>query len=159
MCFTHFPPAAAAAAFIFRAHPDLPLASLCHSTNLPAECIHTCAVRYYCSTVAVRHPPSCCEQVSLDLRQLILELYERHLSPDGRSVSYKKLGSDPLFRRYVDATAELQKVWYLGGSGFRVWVFRRSINSTAELQKVWSSCDGRNGCPFSKALKPLTFSV
>ena len=118
MCFTHFPPAAAAAAFIFRAHPDLPLASLCHSTNLPAECIHTCAVRYYCSTVAVRHPPSCCEQVSLDLRQLILELYERHLSPNGRSVSYKKLGSDPLFRRYVDATAELQKVWSWGGLGF-----------------------------------------
>lgn len=48
--------------------------------------------------------------MSLDLRQLILELYERHLSPDGRSVSYKQLGSDPLFRRYVDAAAELQKV-------------------------------------------------
>ena len=62
--------------------------------------------------------PPCCEQVSLDLRQLILELYERHLSPNGRSVSYKKLGSDPLFRRYVDATAELQKVWSWGGLGF-----------------------------------------
>jgi hypothetical protein len=49
-------------------------------------------------------------QVASELRQLILELYSKHLSPDGRSVDYKSLGEDPLFREYVDATAELQQV-------------------------------------------------
>ncbi len=45
-----------------------------------------------------------------ELRQLILELYERHLSPDGRAVSYRGIKADPLFRKYVNATAELQRV-------------------------------------------------
>eukprot|EP00955_Chlamydomonas_euryale_P011908 127972-Chlamydomonas_euryale.AAC.1 len=52
----------------------------------------------------------CGRQVATELRSLILELYERHLSADGRSVSYKAMKTDPLFRRYVDATAELQAV-------------------------------------------------
>ncbi len=55
-------------------------------------------------------------QVSVELRQLILELYERHLSGDGRSVSYKQLGRDPLFKKYVDATVELQRVSGTGRS-------------------------------------------
>lgn len=42
------------------------------------------------------------------LRGLILDLYEKHLSPDGKSVSYKAMSRDPLFRTFVDATAELQ---------------------------------------------------
>lgn len=49
-------------------------------------------------------------QVATDLRQLILDLYERHLSEDGRDVSYKGMSQDPLFAKYVDATAELQRV-------------------------------------------------
>lgn len=49
-------------------------------------------------------------QVATDLRQLILELYERHLSQDGTDISYKGIMDDPLFAKYVDATAELQRV-------------------------------------------------
>lgn len=48
--------------------------------------------------------------MSQDLRELILLLYERHLSADGRAVDYKQLGRDPMFKRYIDMTAELQKV-------------------------------------------------
>ncbi|GIL48820.1 hypothetical protein Vafri_5253 [Volvox africanus] len=49
-------------------------------------------------------------EVANDLRQLILELYDKHLSPDGRSVSYGAIRSDPRFNAFVAATAELQKV-------------------------------------------------
>ncbi|GLI62777.1 hypothetical protein VaNZ11_005523 [Volvox africanus] len=49
-------------------------------------------------------------EVATDLRQLILELYDKHLSPDGRSVSYGAIRSDPRFAVFVAATAELQKV-------------------------------------------------
>ncbi len=49
-------------------------------------------------------------QVVTSLRGLILELYDAHLSPDGRTVDYRALKSDPRFRAFVDATAELQKV-------------------------------------------------
>jgi glutaredoxin len=48
--------------------------------------------------------------LSSHLRGLILDLYEKHLSPDGKSVSYKSMSEDPFFRRFVDATAELQSV-------------------------------------------------
>lgn len=48
--------------------------------------------------------------VAEELRRLILGLYGKYLSEDGRSVSYKAMGADPLFRRYVDAAAELQAV-------------------------------------------------
>ncbi|GIL75698.1 hypothetical protein Vretimale_15254 [Volvox reticuliferus] len=49
-------------------------------------------------------------EVAGNLRQLILELYDKHLSPDGRSVSYGAIRSDPQFAEFVVATAELQKV-------------------------------------------------
>jgi hypothetical protein len=49
-------------------------------------------------------------QVSQDLRDLILQLYDRHLSPDGKAVNYTAMKSDPLFRQYVAATGELQLV-------------------------------------------------
>ncbi|GFR43319.1 hypothetical protein Agub_g4387 [Astrephomene gubernaculifera] len=49
-------------------------------------------------------------EVAASLRQLILELYATHLSPDGRSVSYGALRSDPRFAAFVAATAELQQV-------------------------------------------------
>ncbi len=49
-------------------------------------------------------------QVALSLRGLILKLYDKHLSADGRAVSYKGIKADPLFQEYVRATAELQKV-------------------------------------------------
>jgi hypothetical protein len=49
-------------------------------------------------------------QVANSLRQLILELYDKNLSADGRSVSYGAIRSDPRFADFVAATAELQKV-------------------------------------------------
>jgi hypothetical protein len=53
-------------------------------------------------------------QVAEDLRQQILALYDAHLSPDGRRVSYSGMQQDPRFWQYVDATAELQ--WVCSGS-------------------------------------------
>lgn len=50
------------------------------------------------------------EVVAEDLRGRILRLYDKHLSKDGRAVSYKGLRKDPEFWEYVDATAELQRV-------------------------------------------------
>ncbi|GLC71620.1 hypothetical protein PLESTF_001142000 [Pleodorina starrii] len=49
-------------------------------------------------------------EVAGSLRQLILELYDTHLSADGRSVSYGAMRSDPRFAAFVIATAELQVV-------------------------------------------------
>ncbi|KAG2432426.1 hypothetical protein HYH02_012997 [Chlamydomonas schloesseri] len=49
-------------------------------------------------------------EVATGLRELILRLYDKHLSADGRSVSYGAMRADPLFREFVTATAELQKV-------------------------------------------------
>jgi hypothetical protein len=50
------------------------------------------------------------EVVAEDLRARILALYDKHLSADGRAVSYAVLKKDPEFWDYVDATAELQRV-------------------------------------------------
>jgi hypothetical protein len=50
------------------------------------------------------------EVVAEELRGRMLSLYERHLSADGKAVSYKALKRDPAFWEYVDATAELQRV-------------------------------------------------
>ncbi|EFJ53261.1 hypothetical protein VOLCADRAFT_115835 [Volvox carteri f. nagariensis] len=52
-------------------------------------------------------PPN---EVAASLRNLILELYDKHLSKDGRSLSYGALRSDPNFATFVASTAELQKV-------------------------------------------------
>ena len=41
---------------------------------------------------------------------MILNLYDTHLTRDGKKVNYKAMSKDPLFRKYVDATAELQTV-------------------------------------------------
>jgi len=49
-------------------------------------------------------------QVASEVRSLILQLYDSHLSADGRAVSYKGIAGDPRFKAYVDATAELQRV-------------------------------------------------
>lgn len=48
--------------------------------------------------------------VGESVRALILTLYDKHLSPDGKKVAYAALKVDPNFRAFVDATAELQKV-------------------------------------------------
>ncbi len=48
--------------------------------------------------------------VSSNLRQLILNLYDTHMTPDGKKVNYKAMSRDPAFRRYVDSAVELQKV-------------------------------------------------
>lgn len=57
-----------------------------------------------------RGPVRPASQVAEELRLRILELYDKHLSPDGRGVSYKKIKTDPKFWEFVDATAELQQV-------------------------------------------------
>ncbi|GAX80471.1 hypothetical protein CEUSTIGMA_g7910.t1 [Chlamydomonas eustigma] len=72
-------------------------------TPKPGQALNT---HYWWSRTKTRHA----NQVAAELRQLILELYSKHLSPDGRSVDYKHMGEDPLFRKYVNATAELQQV-------------------------------------------------
>lgn len=49
-------------------------------------------------------------EVATDLRKLIVALYDKFLSADGRGVDYDGMGKDPLFRQYITATTELQKV-------------------------------------------------
>ncbi len=44
------------------------------------------------------------------MRRSLLRLYDRHMSGDGKKVDYAALRADPDWRRFVDATAELQKV-------------------------------------------------
>lgn len=48
--------------------------------------------------------------MSESLRQIILRLYDKHLASDGKALNYKALKQDPVFKTYVNATAELQKV-------------------------------------------------
>jgi hypothetical protein len=59
------------------------------------------------------------EVVAEDLRARILALYDKHLSADGRAVSYAALKQDPEFWEYVDATAELQRVSLLTADTMR----------------------------------------
>ncbi|KAL3141127.1 hypothetical protein ABBQ38_003478 [Trebouxia sp. C0009 RCD-2024] len=49
-------------------------------------------------------------EVSEGLRQLILRLYDKHLTADGKALDYEALKRDPVFKTYAKATAELQKV-------------------------------------------------
>lgn len=53
--------------------------------------------------------------MSESLRKALLQLYDRHMTPDGRKVDYAGLRADPYWRQFVDATAELQKVRQRGG--------------------------------------------
>ena len=39
-----------------------------------------------------------------------MELFDKHLSEDGKGVHYDKLAADPIFHLFVRATAELQAV-------------------------------------------------
>ena len=55
-------------------------------------------------------------QVIEALRQVILHLYDAYLAPDGKAVNYKSLAKDLIFKDYVNATAELQKVRRLLGA-------------------------------------------
>ena len=48
--------------------------------------------------------------MSEGLRQLILCLYDKHLTADGKALDYEALKRDPVFKIYAKATAELQKV-------------------------------------------------
>lgn len=48
--------------------------------------------------------------MSEGLRQLILRLYDKHLTADGKALDYEALKRDPVFKTYAKATAELQKV-------------------------------------------------
>ena len=67
-------------------------------------------------------------QVSRDLRELILLLYERHLSVDGRAVDYKQLGRDEMFKQYIDTAAELQKVGKTNKYSIHFSVFGLFVN-------------------------------
>lgn len=49
-------------------------------------------------------------EVAEGLRRRLLVLSDRHITPDGRKVSYRAMRQDPDFRHFVDATAELAKV-------------------------------------------------
>lgn len=64
-------------------------------------------------------------EIADDLRKLILEIYDEHLSPDGfvsrngrhgyrplppQAVDYKGISTSPKFEEYVRATAELKRV-------------------------------------------------
>lgn len=49
-------------------------------------------------------------QVAEILRQIILRLFEKHLSDNGKGVKYGALASDPDFWRFATATAELQGI-------------------------------------------------
>ncbi len=44
-----------------------------------------------------------------DIRRALLQLYGRYTSSDGKKVNYTAWRADPDWRRFVDATAELQK--------------------------------------------------
>ena len=48
--------------------------------------------------------------MSEGLRQLTLQLYDEHLTADGKALNYEALRKDPMFKSYANATAELQKV-------------------------------------------------
>ncbi|KAL3162490.1 hypothetical protein ABBQ32_010153 [Trebouxia sp. C0010 RCD-2024] len=49
-------------------------------------------------------------EVSEGLRQLILRLYDKHLTANGKALDYEALKKDPVFKTYTNVTAELQKV-------------------------------------------------
>lgn len=75
------------------------------------------------------------EIVAEELRGRMLSLYERHLSADGKAVSYKALKRDPAFWEYVDATAELQRVREGRGVGGASHHHRVTCASRLNVQK------------------------
>eukprot|EP00878_Enallax_costatus_P009243 GHUV01009661.1.p1 GENE.GHUV01009661.1~~GHUV01009661.1.p1 ORF type:complete len:515 (+),score=139.91 GHUV01009661.1:157-1701(+) len=99
------------------------------------------------------------EVVAEDLRGRILRLYDKHLSRDGRSVSYKGLKADPGFWEYVDATAELQRVSLSGMSREALMCFAINLYNALVIHALvvhgpeqYKSTTGRLGF-FSKAAK------
>ena len=62
-------------------------------------------LRRLCRFGAARSP----SEISESLRHIILRLYDKHLAADGKALNYQALKEDPVFRIYVNATAELQK--------------------------------------------------
>ncbi|XP_019618159.1 PREDICTED: uncharacterized protein LOC109465380 [Branchiostoma belcheri] len=49
-------------------------------------------------------------ELSEVIRKLILKIYSKHLSKDGKKVDYKGIGESPDFAEYVTLTAQLQRV-------------------------------------------------
>ncbi|XP_061547657.1 uncharacterized protein zgc:152951 [Phycodurus eques] len=49
-------------------------------------------------------------EISLRLRELILKLFSEHLSADGKSVDYKGMSANPVFRHYSELAIQLQRV-------------------------------------------------
>ncbi|XP_074642109.1 uncharacterized protein LOC141899601 [Tubulanus polymorphus] len=49
-------------------------------------------------------------ELSENLRKLILLIYSKHLSKDGKTVDYKGIGKSPEFQKYVRLTQELQRL-------------------------------------------------
>jgi len=54
--------------------------------------------------------PRPASELGEELRQLILAIYNNHLSPDGKKVDYKSIAKDEKFKLYATKTAELQRV-------------------------------------------------
>lgn len=61
-------------------------------------------------------------QVGLELRRLILRLYDTHLAVDGRGVSYWAMAVDPLFLEYKRRVAELQQVRFRAAAAESTWL-------------------------------------
>lgn len=49
-------------------------------------------------------------ELSSILREMILQLFSEHLSPDGKCVDYKAMSLSPAFQRYCDLAVRLQRV-------------------------------------------------
>ncbi|XP_066914588.1 uncharacterized protein [Clytia hemisphaerica] len=54
--------------------------------------------------------PHQASELGEELRQLILAIYNNHLSPDGKKVDYRSIAKDEKFKLYATKTAELQRV-------------------------------------------------
>lgn len=49
-------------------------------------------------------------KVSQGLRAILLELYDKHLSEEGKSVDYSGLAKDELFKQFEVAATEMQQI-------------------------------------------------
>ena len=54
--------------------------------------------------------PRPASELGEDLRRLILSIYNKHLSADGKKVNYTAIGDEPDFKKYIEKTAELKRV-------------------------------------------------
>jgi len=88
--------------------------AVCVHPSIGYSCISLASVHYInsLSFLSLVHLLLCdckaCVACLHRLRQIILRLYDKHLASDGKALNYKALKQDPVFKTYVNATAELQ---------------------------------------------------